>query len=136
MGRELLDVEHPQAVRGEHATHGEQREVAEVLVVDRVELALLDQTQQVRELDGDHAGGLEQDLHPGNEVVEIRHVSQDVVGEQQIGGDVRPRSERAVSRPKNSMTVGMPFSTATSATLAAGLDPEHGHLALVKYCSR
>src|SRR5690348_17231291 len=50
VGVDLLDVEDAQTLGGEDATDGEQREVREVFVVDRVELVLFDQLQDMGEL--------------------------------------------------------------------------------------
>ena len=55
MGRLLLDVEEREAVALEDPLHREQRQIGEMLVVDRVELNLANEVQQVRELDGEHA---------------------------------------------------------------------------------
>ncbi len=55
VGRDLLDVEQRQAVGGEHLFHREQREIGEVLVVDRIELVSLHQAHEMRELHRDHA---------------------------------------------------------------------------------
>ena len=64
---------------------GVEREVAEVLVVDGVELVLVDQAHDVGELHRQHAGRGERDLHAGDEVVEVRHLSEDVVAEEEVG---------------------------------------------------
>ncbi len=87
MGGQLLDVEQPHPRPGEHLFDGEEAEVGEVLVVDRVELVVLDQPEQVGELHRDHAARLEQDRHAADEVVEVRHVGQHVVAQQQVGPD-------------------------------------------------
>ena len=58
-------------------------------MVDGVPLALVDQAHQVRELHRDRAAGVEQHLHAGNEVVEIRNVGEHVVAEQEIGAPAR-----------------------------------------------
>ncbi len=55
-----------------------------MLVIDRVELILVDQPLQVWELHGHHAAGLQQQLHAPDEIVQVRHVGQDVVSKQQI----------------------------------------------------
>src|SRR4026207_889905 len=55
-----------------------------MLVVDRVELVAFHQPIQMRKLHGDDASRLEQDLHPGDKIVECGHVRQYVVTEQQI----------------------------------------------------
>ena len=68
----------------EDALHDEERQITEVLVIDRVELVLLHQLHQVRKLHGDDATRFEQDLHPSNEVIDIGHVREDVVS--QIAG--------------------------------------------------
>ena len=59
---------------------------------------LLDQPHQVRELHRDHAARLQQHLHAADEVVEVRHVREHVVAEQQVGATPRARALAAVSR--------------------------------------
>ena len=77
--------------------------------------------------------GFEQDLHAGDEVVEVGHVGEHVVAEQQVGCATPPRSEPcAVCRPKNSTSVGIPFCSATLRDVGGGLDAEHGDPALVE----
>ena len=80
-----------------HALRGQEREVLEVLVVDRVELVVLDQPQQVRHLDRHDALGREHHLEAGDEVVEVRHVRHHVVGGEQVrapplGHELRARA--------------------------------------------
>ena len=72
-------------MRREHLLDRQEREIAEVLVVDRVELVLCHQPLQMRKLHRDHALRLEQALHAGDEVVQVRHVRQHIVAEHQIG---------------------------------------------------
>ena len=69
----------------EDALDRDQRQVAEVLVVDGVELHALDQAQQVRELHRDRAARGEQVFHAADEVVDVGHVGQHVVAQQQVG---------------------------------------------------
>ena len=54
-------------------------------MVDRVEFALLDQIEQVRAFDDCDAVVFEQARHSSREAVEIRHVSEHVVREKDIG---------------------------------------------------
>ena len=84
MRRDLLNVEQHQTVRRQDPTDREQREVGEVLVVDRVELVLRDEAHEVGELHRDHAPRREQVFHPGDEVVEVGHLGQHVVTDQQV----------------------------------------------------
>ena len=53
MCRELLDVDDGEAGGGEHALGRQQGEVREVLVVDRVVLVALDESEQVWDLDAE-----------------------------------------------------------------------------------
>ena len=81
-----------------------------MLVVDGVELVRLDQAQEVRELHREHAarrrGGA---ARPADEVVEVGHVREHVVAEQEVGAArARPPTFRAVAAPKKASTVGMP----------------------------
>ncbi len=85
MRPQLLDVEDAQAVRREHALRRHQREVPEMLVIDRVELVLLDEAQQMRELEGGDAARAQQDRHARQEVVEVGHLRQHVVADDEIG---------------------------------------------------
>ena len=130
MRRQLLDVEEPQAVRGEDLSRGEQREVREVLVVDRVELRLLDQAQQVRELHRDAPPGVEQELEAGDEVVEVRHVGEHVVADDQVGRRAlvgEPRAElRAEERDQRRDAVRL----GDRGHVRGRLDAEHRHAAL------
>ena len=79
---ELLHIEDPQPVMREYSLHGEQRQVREVLVIDRVELGFFDEPQQVRELDADHTLLRENDREAADEVVDVRDVRQHVVAHQ------------------------------------------------------
>ncbi len=85
MGGQLLDVEDDEAVRLEHATRSEEREVGEMLVVDRVELELVDEVLQVRELDGEHPVRLQHPSQALDEVVQPGNVAEDVVGDDEVG---------------------------------------------------
>ena len=85
VGGDLLDIEQLEAVVAEDRLGGVEREVAEVLVVDGVELVLVDQPHDVGELHRQHTGRGERDLHAGDEVVEVRHLSEDVVAEEEVG---------------------------------------------------
>ena len=62
-----------------------------MLVVDRVELVLAQQAQQVRELERRHAVGLEQRREAGDEVVDVGNVGQDVVGGDEVDLPARRR---------------------------------------------
>jgi hypothetical protein len=85
MRGQRLDVEDAQPVAREGPLHGQQREVAVVLVVDRVELHLADEVEEMRELDRQHARRLEHAGEAGDEVVEVGHVRQHVVGDHEVG---------------------------------------------------
>ena len=80
-----LHVEEHDAVPAEEPLHRMQREVGKVLVIDRVELVLADQLQDVGEFQGDHPIGLEQELHPRREIIQLGHLGQDVVADQEVG---------------------------------------------------
>ena len=56
-----------------------------MLVVDGVKLLLLDELHQMRELKGGHALRLQQASKGLDEIVDVRHMGQHVVGRHQIG---------------------------------------------------
>ena len=85
MGGELFDIEERQAMRGEDLLHGAEGEIGEMLVVNRIELVFRHQAQQMRELQGDHAVGLQQEFEPAHEIVQLGHVGQDIVPHDEVG---------------------------------------------------
>ncbi len=127
--RQLLDVEQPQAVGGEHALDDREREVREVLVVDRVQLVLVDQPHQVRELDGDDAARREQHLHAADEVVEVGHVGEHVVGGDQVGLAALGEPRRGLDAEERDLGRDA-LGDRDLGDVGGRLDAEHGHAAL------
>ena len=129
---QLLDVEQGQAVRREDPAHGGEREVGVVLVVDGVELVLVHQPQEMGELHREHAGGAEKDLQAGHEVVQVRHVGEDVVADQQIGplprGDQLAGGGRAeeLHQRRDARRLGR------GGDVGGRLDAEHRHAPLLE----
>ena len=132
MGRELLDVEEREAVVREDGRHGEEREVREVLVVDRVELVVLHQLQQVRELHRDDAVGREQrspcratkSLRSGTCASTLLPSSRSA--RRALVAEPRRQSRCRRTRP----SVGMPALLRRRRDVRRRLDAEHGHRAL------
>ncbi len=85
MRRELLDVEHLEAVPPRQAIDRDEREVREMLMIDGVELVLVDQPLEMRKLERDHAVRRQQMRHAGGEVVEVRHLRQHIVADDEVG---------------------------------------------------
>ena len=84
MRLEPLDVEHLQPRVSQDPLDGVERQVAEVLVIDRVVLALGDEALEVRKLVGEDALRCQQRGGPGHEVDDVRDVGQDVVAEDEV----------------------------------------------------
>ncbi len=68
-----------------HEADRQQREIREMLVIDGVELVLLDQVGEMRKLQRNDAFGLQQQLQATNKVIEIRHLRQNIVTDQEVG---------------------------------------------------
>ena len=85
VGGQFFHIEEHQAVGRENLLDGRERQVAEVLVVDGVELIALDQPLQVRELHRDDTLRGQQGAQALHEVVDVRHVGQHVVAGDQVG---------------------------------------------------
>ena len=95
-------------------------------MVDGVELVVRHQPQQVRELHRDHAVGLRAGSSARDEVVQVGHVREHVVAEQQVGAaPVRRASAVAVSVPKNRTSVGMPLLLGDRGDVGGRLDAQH-----------
>ncbi len=80
-----LHVVQVKAMIAEKPRQRRHREVAEMLVIDGVELALLDQVDDVRRLDDGHACGLQQGSDAVDEAVQIGHVGEHIVSQEDIG---------------------------------------------------
>ena len=85
MRRESFDIEHAQSMPSENALHDTEGEIREVLVVNGVELTAGDKFFQGRELKRDNPFRLQDDRKASDKIVDIRNVSQDVVGHDEIG---------------------------------------------------
>ena len=85
MGRQLFDVEHPQARVAHDPANGQQRQVREMFVVDRVELAELDQPHQVRKFQRHHTFGFQRDSKTTGKIIDIRHMRIDIIAKDEVG---------------------------------------------------
>ena len=61
MSFQFLDIDHRKTVTRQHRHRGAERKIRIMLMINRVELAAVDETQQVRELQRDDATRLERD---------------------------------------------------------------------------
>ena len=84
MNREPFDFDDLQVVSPEKAVERGQREVAEVLVIDRVELDVIDQLLEVRSFDDDDAVRFQNRLETRDDSVQIGDVGENVVGVNDI----------------------------------------------------
>src|SRR5579885_298253 len=85
MRRQLLHVEKREPVSRQNPLGGEQREIREVLVVDGVELVVLDEPQQVRELQRQNTGRFQKNPETFHEIVQVRYLRENVIPQNQLG---------------------------------------------------
>ena len=84
MALELLDVDEVEPLLAEDRADRMEREVGKVLVVDRVVLEMLHELCEVRELERRGAVGREEPRDAGGEVVDVGHLGEDVVPEDEV----------------------------------------------------
>src|SRR5262249_13841371 len=84
MGQKVLDVENPEPMLARQPVNGDHRKIREMLVVNGIELIVFDEPLKVRKLQSDHAVGGQQVRHSGGEIIEIRHLCQNVVADHQV----------------------------------------------------
>ncbi len=93
----------------------------------------LDQPQQVREFKGQHALRLQQDLQPLDKIIQVRHLRQHIVPDNQVGAVGLPRQfPSPPASPKNRTSVGTPFSTAAFGNVRRRLNAQHRNAAAYK----
>src|ERR1700741_1347646 len=85
MRGQFLYVEDLEAVPGGHHVDRGEREIGEMLMIDRVELVFVDEPLDVREFKGDHPLRLEQERHACHEVVEVWNLCENIVADDEIG---------------------------------------------------
>ena len=85
MNGQALHVKHLQPVPAKEIVQRGDGEVAQVLVVDRVELDALDQLPHVGNLDDNDAIVFEHNAHARDDAVEVRDVREHVVGVYHVG---------------------------------------------------
>src|SRR6266850_2194625 len=90
----FIHIESIQTMPSQRGRSGEKGEIRKVLMIDSIELAALDQPLQVRELQGEHALGFQKSREAGDEVVQVRHVGEDIVRHEQVGSMTSMRYRR------------------------------------------
>ena len=53
-------------------------------MIDRIELDVADHLENMRKLEGSYASLAEQDLESRDKVIDVRHMGQNVIGDDQI----------------------------------------------------
>src|SRR6266851_544939 len=129
--RKTLDVDDGEPVPAEQRLQRDEREVAEVLVVDRVELERLDHRLDVGDLDDRHAVRLQHLGDARDKTVEVAYVGEHVVGVH----DIR---ESAFAMQLVRDLGAKEFCQSVDSALArplrdvgGRLDPEHRHAGLL-----
>ena len=127
---EVLHVDQGQAVPCSQLLHGQAGEVAVVLVVDRVEGAPVEQRTHGRVLHRDQAPDRHHRGQSPHEVVEVRDVRHDVVGDDDVGSAVL--CDKAVGQVEaEELLDGPDASSLRGGSRPAGrLDADHGDLPL------
>ena len=85
MNCDLLNVDNRKVVTPDKSVEGDEREIAQMLVVDRVELDAVDHVAQVRHFNHGDAAVDEQFTDAGDDSVHVGHVRKDVVCVDDIG---------------------------------------------------
>lgn len=123
MGRQFLHIEYLESMLCEKRHDGRQGKVGKMFVVNGVELIVLDQTQEMRKLKGGDAIRFEQNPESTHEVVDVRHVRQHVVGDDQISLPALGGESGGKFIPENASRISSPLSRAAAAVLAVGSTP-------------
>jgi hypothetical protein len=96
MNRDARHVLHAQTVSPKELVDGGQREVAQMLVVNGVELASIDQVFDIRNLDDGDPRIFQDGGHPADHPVQVGHMSEHVVCVEDVG--LLPSIAQAVAK--------------------------------------
>ena len=83
--RKLLDIDEREPVCFEDLANRREREIGEVLVIHGVVFEMLDESCEMRKLEGGGAAGGEQRLDTGDEVVDVWNLSEHVRSRDEVG---------------------------------------------------
>ena len=122
---ELLDVEDAQSMAGEDPFRGEQRVVREMLVVDRVELVLLDEADEVRDLDRQDARGASRMRSAAVKSLRSGTCAKTLFATTRSAGPSRVTISWASPVVRNSASVGMPAASARRGDVPRRFDPQY-----------
>ena len=84
VGGQLLHIEDHQAVPSENLLDAEKGEIGEMLMINRVELNLLNEPDQMGKFHRNGAAGFQRRFQPSHKIVEIGIVGQHIVADDQI----------------------------------------------------
>src|SRR5271155_4377155 len=82
--REFFHIENPQTMSRENLLRSNQRKIRKMLMVDGIKLIFLHQAQQVRKFQSNYSPLSQQNLHAGHKTIDVGHLREHVVAEQQI----------------------------------------------------
>src|SRR5580698_1080845 len=82
---QFFHIEDTQSVRFQDLDRADEGKVGEMLVVDCVEFVVLNQAEQMRKFKGYDAFRLEQNLQAFHEIVEVRHLRENVISDNKVG---------------------------------------------------
>lgn len=105
-------------------------------MVQRVELVFSDQRQQMRELESGDASRLEQRGESTEEVIDVWHMGQHVVGHRQVGTPAFGHQPCGDFAAEEHFTDVSPLARAASAVLRVGSMPKQGMSRRATYCNR
>src|SRR5258706_15761514 len=85
MRGQFVHIDELEPVPGRHGVYGDEGEIGEMFVVNRIELIAFHQSLQMREFERNQTIGLEELHHPRYEVIEIWNLGEDIIADDEIG---------------------------------------------------
>ena len=98
-------------------------------MVDLIELVARDLVHELRELERDDARGLQRDADPGDERVQVGHLREHVVADDQVGGEALGHERLRVLLVEELHARGNALLLRDARDVGRGLDPERGDAA-------
>src|SRR5882762_7608024 len=84
MSGNFLDIENLQSMSMQNAVGCQQGKIREMFVIDGVEFIVFDQAGQVRKLQRENSVGFQQQLEAFDEIIDVRHLRQHIVADNQV----------------------------------------------------
>src|SRR5258705_12468665 len=123
----FLDIENLQSMSMQNAVGCQQGKIRKMFMIDGVEFIMFDQAGQVRKLQRENSVGFQQQLEAFDEIIDVRHLRQYIVADNQVRRFSLARKFQRELRPEKTSQRGHPLFDGHFGHVCGRFDSEDRH---------